>query len=320
MSESTNPGSPAEPSEAVEPVSPPEPVAPASAAPQKSGLGIAALVLGIVAIVMAIIPGPSFAAFIPAILAGIFGVVTLRRTTSGRGGALTGTILGPVALLVAIIVSIVTIAAGAGAVNQASSGGDGSSTKSVTAPKPSPTKTIAPIPASVTYTGKGDSVVKIAIPDGAGQIGAATITYRGSDNFTVWSLDSNLAQQDLMVNTIGSYSGTVLFNNQLGADASSLQVTASGPWSITLKSIRALDRITGASASGTGDNVLIYTGRAAPATITSTGRDNFVVWEYGDDSNLLVNEIGAYNGTVPFAAGPALIAINATGRWTISLG
>jgi hypothetical protein len=285
----------------------------------RSGSAIAALVLGIVAFVMAVVPGPSFAAFAPAIVAGILGILALRRQSPRRGQAIAGVILGPVALLIAIIVSSVTIVGAGSTPSHVAADSSSNSSKAAPKPAPSPSKTATPIPASIAYTGTGDSILKIALPDGAGQFGLATIVYTGSENFAVWSLDSNLAQQDLMVNTIGSYSGTVLFNAQLGHDASSIQVSASGPWTITLKSIRAADQITGTTASGSGDDVLIYRGAADPATITSTGSDNFAVWEYGAEDNLLVNEIGAYSGTVPFAAGPSLIAISATGAWNIAL-
>jgi hypothetical protein len=285
----------------------------------RSGLAIAALVLGIVALVVAVVPGPSFAAFAPAITAGVLGVVALRRQTPRRGQAVAGVILGPVALLIAIIVSIVTIVGAGSAASQVGAEASSNSSKSAPKPAPAPSKTATPIPPNVVYTGTGDSIVKIALPDGQGQFGLATVSYTGSDNFAVWSLDSNLAQQDLMVNTIGSYMGTVLFNAQLGRDASSIQVSASGPWTITLKSIRAADQITGTTASGSGDDVLIYRGAADPATITANGSDNFAVWDYGSEDNLLVNEIGAYSGTVPFAAGPSLIAISATGAWNIAL-
>ena len=77
-------------------------------------VALAALVLGIVAFVCAVIPGLSFVAFVPAAAALIFGIVALATRAPGRGKALTGVILGPIAVLVAIIVSVATIATGIG--------------------------------------------------------------------------------------------------------------------------------------------------------------------------------------------------------------
>jgi len=81
----------------------------------KSGLALAAMIVGIVAIIGAIIPGLSFVAFLPAIAALILGIIALVSKSAGRRKALTGVILGPIALIVAIGVSIATIVGGVGA-------------------------------------------------------------------------------------------------------------------------------------------------------------------------------------------------------------
>jgi hypothetical protein len=317
----TNPEVPAEvspPVPAVPAARTPPPAPPTAGTPKPStAFGIWALVLGIVAFVLGSIHGPSFVAFIPAILAVVFGILVLARKLAARKRGLAGLIIGGVAFIVAISVSASgTPAPASHAVS------DGSSTSSNAAPAkpaPKPVKTVAPIPADVVLSGKGDSIVPLTLPDGAGEPGIATLVYSGSDNFIVSSLDSSLQEQDLMVNTIGHYSGTVLFNVESGTDATKLQVQTSGAWKITLHSIRSLREFDGASASGRGDDVLIYRGAAGAAAITNTGSGNFVIWEYGDDSNLLVNEIGKYNGTVVMGAGPALVEVNSTGNWTINV-
>jgi len=87
---------------------PPTPAPPVAAKPS-SALTVAALIVGLVAIVCAIIPGLSFIAFLPAITATVLGVIALVRKSSGRGKATAAVVLGPIALLVAIIVSVSTI-------------------------------------------------------------------------------------------------------------------------------------------------------------------------------------------------------------------
>jgi len=82
-----------------------------------NGSGMASLVLGIVAIVLGVwIPVPflglflMFLAFVPAVLAVIFGHVGLaaaRRTGTGRGGALAGLILGYVTLGISVVTTCV---------------------------------------------------------------------------------------------------------------------------------------------------------------------------------------------------------------------
>ncbi|WP_294178540.1 DUF4190 domain-containing protein [uncultured Schumannella sp.] len=91
----------------------PTPVA-AEAAPRGSGLAITTLVLGIVAFVFAFIPGLSFAAWLPAIGAIVFGVIALVRKSGKRGFTIAGLILGPLAWLVAIIVSVGALVGAAG--------------------------------------------------------------------------------------------------------------------------------------------------------------------------------------------------------------
>jgi len=222
-------------------------------------------------------------------------------------------------------VSIVAIVAGAGLAshNSALDGGGGSgsaSSSSSAAAKPTPTRTVAPIPADVVLSGHGDAVIKASALDGADEPGVATFTHDGSSNFTVWSLDANVNQLDLLVNTIGAYKGTVLFDKQSGQHTESLQITADGNWTVTLHSIRALRSFDATGATGHGDDVLIYRGNAGAATITHDGSSNFVVWTYGDQTNLVVNEIGAYGGSVRWTKGPELVTVTADGNWSIKVG
>ena len=60
-----------------------------------------------------------------------------------------------------------------------------------------------------------------------------------------------------------------------------------------------------------------YPGEAQGLRITNRGSDNFVVQTYGDDGDLLVNEIGNYSGDIALGAGPELIQIQSDGHWTL---
>jgi hypothetical protein len=275
-----------------------------------------------------------------AVLAGlgaiVCGALALKRKTAHRRRSIAGLTLGAVALIIAMVVS--SAAAGGNstaepavqksgaAATQPSETPAAKSESAEPAPTPteaSPTEKATPpapvVPADKVYQGSGDSIVAVELPDGADQVSVATISHTGSHNFAVWSLDSNMEQHDLMVNQIGNYQGTVLFNLQ-SSNTSSLQITATGPWTVTLRSIKSLRTFEGAAASGTGDDVLIYLGKAGAATISHDGQHNFAVWSYGDRSDLMVNEIGAYNGTVRWSAGPSVVAVSADGNWSIKLG
>lgn len=75
-------------------------------------MAIAALILGICAIVFSIIPCTWFVGLPCAILAVIFGIVGLKKvktTGKGKGSSLTGLILGTISLLIAIVWIVLSI-------------------------------------------------------------------------------------------------------------------------------------------------------------------------------------------------------------------
>ncbi|WP_255432337.1 TM2 domain-containing protein [Cellulomonas sp. SLBN-39] len=169
-----------------------------------------------------------------------------------------------------------------------------------------------------TTTGSGDSVVPL--PSGA-SVGIVTASHEGQANFAVNVLDAaNQSTGELLVNTIGAYSGTTVFGLRALGEGVTLQVTADGPWSITVSPVSAAAPL---AASGSGDAVMLYEGGAATLTATHAGDGNFAVVEDTGamlEFGLLVNEIGAYEGTVPMSAGPSVLSVTANGAWTLTLG
>ncbi|MFZ2964885.1 MAG: DUF4190 domain-containing protein [Rhodoglobus sp.] len=298
---------------------PPVPAAAPTPPKPKSGLTLAALILGIVAMLCAVIPGLSFIAFVPALVALVLGIIGLASKAPGRGKALAGVILGPVAFIVAIIVSVSFIAGGVRSTVDDTEPTPIAAPESPSAeeePEPEPT---VEVPADIVYSGTGDSILAIALPDGPGQVAVATVTHDGSRNFAIFSLDAGMAQQDLIVNTIGPYQGTVLFNAGFGGDPSSLEITADGNWTVTMKSVLSLRQFSGNAVTGVGDDVVLYLGDAGAATISHDGSRNFAIWLYGDSTDLAVNEIGPYNGTVRWMAGPSVVAVTADGNWGVTV-
>jgi TM2 domain-containing membrane protein YozV len=172
--------------------------------------------------------------------------------------------------------------------------------------------------APVTQTGKGDNI--ITLPAGS-KAGIVTATHDGSSNFSLSVLDaSNASTGQLLVNTIGGYKGTTAYGfNSLGK-GTSIQVTADGNWSITISPVSAAPALV---ASGAGDSVFLYNGAAGKLTATHDGSSNFTLTEQTGEtfhSGLLINEIGAYSGTVPLSAGPSAIVVGADGNWTLNAG
>jgi hypothetical protein len=170
------------------------------------------------------------------------------------------------------------------------------------------------------YTGRGDSVVKIRKPgDGSGPV-LASITASGSSNFVV---EAKGGDDQLLVNVIGAYVGTVLLDPQDDSETTRLIVTASGRWTIMLAPVSAA-RVVSGSYRGRGDSVFFYDGSGDPAEATFTGpraEANFVVTSYSDNGeDLLVNEIEPYKGTVEIPSTPAVVVVNATGAWSVVFG
>lgn len=173
--------------------------------------------------------------------------------------------------------------------------------------------------AATSHSGSSDEVVPI--PSGL-KAGLVTATYSGTSNFQIVALDGSNEMVDLLVNEIGAYSGTTALG--LGLSSSrmpiSLQVTASGPWTIKISPISTAPALT-SPAQGQGDAVYLWTGKATTWTFAHQGQSNFIVTNHGSgilSYDLLVNEIGPFNGTKAVKAGPAVTAIKANGPWSIT--
>lgn len=171
--------------------------------------------------------------------------------------------------------------------------------------------------APIQKSGKGDTVIDLP----AGATGGIVIaTHDGKRNFAVAVLDANNGSTgELLVNTIGAYSGTTAWGISALGEGVKLQVTADGAWSFD---IRPMGDAPIVAPAGTGDAVFLYDGGAASLAATHSGSRNFVVQEETGKAfsmGLLINDIGAYNGTVPLAAGPSVISVIADGAWTLAV-
>ena len=171
-----------------------------------------------------------------------------------------------------------------------------------------------------TETGIGDG--KITLPEGATE-GMITASHDGDSNFSINVLDEgNEPTIDLPVNTIGSYSGTTAFGlYDLGDDPASLQITADGDWEVTIASFGDAPYLE-VPVEGDGDAVFKYDGGAADWAISHDGDSNFIVTHAPLQGIMgampLVNEIGAYEGTVPVTDDVAIVTITADGSWKIT--
>lgn len=167
----------------------------------------------------------------------------------------------------------------------------------------------------VTATGAGDNLVTLPVGATAGLV---TAQYGGTGNFSIAVLNgSNESTGELLVNTIGAYSGTSAYGFQSFSAGVTLQVSADADWSITITPVSTAATL---STSGTGDGVYLFDGPTGQLTATYSGAGNFVIFEEtGEDFNfgLLISEIGAYSGTVPLSGGPSVITVTADAPWTL---
>ncbi|WP_104163567.1 TM2 domain-containing protein [Cryobacterium sp. N22] len=173
---------------------------------------------------------------------------------------------------------------------------------------------------ATSQTGSGDSVISLPVDAAAGLVRA---THDGSAYFSVQVVDAQSQPTlDLLVSTSGAYSGITAYglDGDLGSPGVALQITADGPWSIAVGPISYSAALP---TAGAGDDVFLYDGDAANLAFNHDGTSNFLVSEYtegGYGMGLLVNEVGAYSGTVPISGGPSIIRVNADGNWGATQG
>lgn len=166
----------------------------------------------------------------------------------------------------------------------------------------------------VVLEGSGDDVVDIPSELSTCLVSAQ---YNGKSNFIIKTLDKSGDSLDLLVNTIGSYTGTTTTGKKNTA-AAFLEINAAGPWTITLKPVVDAESITSGQQIH-GDNVVMAsTGASKKLSITNEGKSNFVVYGISaTSSKLLVNEIGDYNGTV-VNNGFSMFIVESEGDWSIT--
>jgi len=184
---------------------------------------------------------------------------------------------------------------------------------------PRPTNTATPAPQPIILTGTGDMVVDVPKWDGPALL---NITYTGNRNFAIWSYASNGEKIDLLVNTIGQYKGIRPIDFRSDESTVRLEIKASGAWEIHVLPLEYITQvhIPGTYESTSDDVIALVGGKPDLLTVdASTATRNFVVYSYGNYSDLLVNEIAPYTGTVVLSSDTIILEIIATGSWSIQI-
>jgi len=135
--------------------------------------------------------------------------------------------------------------------------------------------------------------------------------------------DASGTHIDLLVNTIGIYQGTLPIDFLNDQDTRRFEVTAGGTWEIQILPMDMIRKETiPGTFQGNGDEVLSISGSGSPDLLkadASGGTGNFAIWAYGDDRDLVINEIAPYSGTVVINQKTFILVITATGPWSIEI-
>ena len=189
--------------------------------------------------------------------------------------------------------------------------------------EPTPDPTPQPTPeaafATIKLSGHGTKIAKFRIPEDEAAI--ASITNRGSSNFAVWTVGDDGSQQELLVNEIGNYKGTVLFD--VDTHSVAFKIESNGSWAVTIAPVvKARVWNTTQNLAGTGDGVVQLRPASsgfATTNVVHKGSSNFVVYTYNlSGRELQVNEIGRYRGEILLPDGTILIQVMADGTWTFT--
>jgi hypothetical protein len=191
-------------------------------------------------------------------------------------------------------------------------------TEAAPAPPPEPRA-----PPAISRSGVGAKVETFRLSEASPVVLEAS--HNGSSNFSV--ILRGGGNEDLLVNTIGDYSGRTLASD-VSPGRYRLQIDADGPWSVELTQpvARSSAKRVPGTVQGRGDSVIPL--RAVEdlepiVTGSHQGEGNFAVTITGigdiTGQELLFNEIGNFSGqtitTLP--EGGYLLAVTADGPWKL---
>ena len=176
-------------------------------------------------------------------------------------------------------------------------------------------------PLVMDVSGTGDKIIDLPKHD----TGIVHITgNKGNGYFGVKTFDKNNKQIDSIVSTTDPYDGYRLFDNYWNPEATRLQVSAFGTWTIDILAISAIrhETIPG-KIIGNGDD-LVYVSGGIPDIATVSGNANShyfgVIGHRGDATHdSLVSVTDPYKGEVMLNTDTVILEILAYGPWEIDI-
>jgi hypothetical protein len=280
-----------------------------------NGFGLAGLIVGIVALVGALIPIINYGSWFVAIVGLVLAIIGLNRKGRPKRAALIGTILSGLGLVLSIVLAIVYTSLFISTVEEAT----GVTYRGTATPEEWAAESFGTFE---TFTTEGSGNDTIELPDGA-EAGLVTSTHDGEMNFIIAVLDADGEHtgDDAVANTVGIFSGTAAYGLRSITEPAQFEVRADGDWTITVAPL-ATAPLLEPSSSGTGPAVLLYSGDAARLGLSHDGASTFQVSEYIDDTlsvQLLLTRSGAIDEVTDIGSGPSLILIKADGSWIAEL-
>jgi hypothetical protein len=149
---------------------------------------------------------------------------------------------------------------------------------------------------------------------------------KGNSNFAIWLYDSEGNRVDLLVNEIGSYSGSKAVGIETEGDYL-LDVTG-GSWKVDIVQPKPASAPQTTNFVGKGDkvtNFFVLNSGLQTFQMKHNGNSNFAIWLLDTDGqkiDLLANEIGDFEGSKALGikkSGIYLLDITADGDWDISI-
>ena len=166
---------------------------------------------------------------------------------------------------------------------------------------------------TVDERGSGDATITLPVGATSAQV---MVEHPGPGALRIQAFDAeDQPASGTLVDVVGEYDGTTAYglDGDTSEPAVTLKVVADGEWRVLVAPIHyALDLFD----SGSGDSVFLYGGPEETLAVTYEGSGPVVVREHvNGEVNVLVDDVGPFEGDVPVSAGPSVISIVADGRW-----
>ncbi len=176
---------------------------------------------------------------------------------------------------------------------------------------------LGPVPKPVRYTGTGTKRITLRRPE-AGETLVYVKGNAAGGLFLVSTFDKGGKQVGMLVNTLEPYEGVRVLDMTSFTQAHALEVQGKGAWTVELRSARSAKAFT-LTASGRGDAVLRYEGRAGTAAIRGGGAMGLfmVMTRANGFPTPVASTVGTFSGSKRWPAGPVLVEVQSSGPWSI---